>query len=43
MSRFVEVRNLSDLEDKVDELYDSFNHVEFVGWRSQNTAEFYCV
>lgn len=43
MSKFIEVKNLSELEDKVDELYDSFNHVEFVGWRSDNKAEFFCV
>lgn len=42
MSKFIEVTSLSDLEDKVDELYDSFNHVEFVGWSSENRAEFYC-
>lgn len=43
MSKFVEVKNLSELEDKVGELYDSFSHVEFVGWCSDNKAEFFCV
>lgn len=42
MSKFIHVRSLSELEDKVDELYDSYSHVEFVGWLHGGTAEFFC-
>ena len=43
MSKYVECTSLSELEEKSDELYDEFSHVEFVQWLPDNVAEFFCV
>lgn len=43
MSKYVACTSLSELEEKSDELYDEFSHVEFVQWLPDNVAEFYCV
>lgn len=42
MSKFIECDNLTELEDKAEELYDIYNHVEFVRWHNDNIAEFFC-
>lgn len=44
MSKFIECSGYTELEEKSDELYDVFSHVEFVGWHENGTvAEFFCV
>lgn len=42
MTQIIEFENYCDLEDKVDKLYDTFNHVEFVKEAGMNKAEYFC-
>lgn len=38
----VSYTNFCDLEDKVDRLYDTFNHVEWLRDCGDNRAEYFC-
>ncbi len=42
MSKVIEYANFSDLEEKVDDLYSVYNHVEYLGDVGLNQARFYC-
>lgn len=42
MSKIIEYTDLSDLEAKSEELYDTFSHVEYVGDVGLNRAKFFC-
>lgn len=42
MSRIVDYSDFTDLEQQVDELYETYSHVEYVRSCGDNKAEFYC-
>ena len=42
MSEIIEYTDLSDLEAKSEELYDTFSRVEYVGDVGLNRAKFFC-
>lgn len=42
MTKFYEISNSRELEKKVDELYETYSHVEFVGWHGDHAELFYC-
>lgn len=42
MSKIIEYSDLNDLEEKSEELYEEYSHVEYVRDVGLNRAEFFC-